>query len=79
MPIGIRGYCFISDFNHFPDDECYRTIHFCDDRTGKVYTDLMEIRILELRKLPEKVHFKGEWKKQEKYFSSMHRVNSRKK
>lgn len=50
----------ILNFNHFPDDdECYRTIHFCDDRTGKVYTDLMEIQILELRKLPEKMAMDG--------------------
>lgn len=46
----------ILDFNHFPNDaECYRTIHFRDDRTGEVYTDLMEIQILELRKLPKEV------------------------
>lgn len=46
----------ILDFIHFPDDrECYRTIHFCDDQTGKQYTDLMEIQILELKKLPEEV------------------------
>ncbi len=46
----------ILDFIHFPDDEeCCRTIHFCDDRTGKVYTDLMEIQILELKKLPQEV------------------------
>ena len=43
----------ILDFIHFSDDEdCYRTISFCDEKTGKKYTDLMEIQILELRKLP---------------------------
>lgn len=46
----------ILDFNQFPDDEeCYRTMHFCDDRTGRVYTEAMEIQILELKKLPKKV------------------------
>lgn len=44
----------ILDFIHFSDDEdCYRTISFCDEKTGKKYTDLMEIQILELRKLPD--------------------------
>ena len=43
----------ILDFVHFEDDEeCYRTITFCDKKTGKEYTDLMEIQILELQKLP---------------------------
>lgn len=42
----------ILDFICFPDDEeCYRTIHFRDDKTGKVYTDVLEIQILELKKL----------------------------
>ena len=44
----------ILDFIHFSDDEdCYRTISFCDEKTGKKYTDLMEIQILELKKLPD--------------------------
>lgn len=34
------------------DDECYRCISFCDVKTGKEYTDLMEMHILELLKLP---------------------------
>ena len=34
------------------DKECYRRIAFCDTKTGKVYTDLMEMHILELSKLP---------------------------
>ena len=34
------------------DDECYRRISFCDVKTGKEYTDLMEMHILELPKLP---------------------------
>ena len=34
------------------DDKCYRRISFCDVKTGKEYTDLMEMHILELPKLP---------------------------
>lgn len=46
----------ILDFIYFKDDEeCYRTICFCDEKTGKNYTDLMEIQILELRKLPDEL------------------------
>ena len=46
----------ILDFVHFPDDDvCYRSIHLCDDKTGKVYSDKMEIQVLELRKLPKDV------------------------
>lgn len=42
----------ILDFIHFKeDDTCYRTICFCNEKTGEKYTDLMEIQILELRKL----------------------------
>ena len=34
------------------DDKCYRRISFCDVKTGKEYTDLMEMHIFELPKLP---------------------------
>lgn len=34
------------------DDKCYRRVSFCDVKTGKEYTDLMEMHILELPKLP---------------------------
>lgn len=34
------------------DDKCYRRISFCDVKTGKESTDLMEMHILELPKLP---------------------------
>ncbi len=38
-------------YDHFQDDkECYRRIAFCDTKTGKEYTDLMEMHILELSK-----------------------------
>ena len=43
----------ILDFIHFPHDtKCCRKIAFCDVETGKQYTNLMEIYILELKKLP---------------------------
>lgn len=43
----------ILDFVHFPQDQrCYRKIVFCDAETGAQYTDLLELHILELRKLP---------------------------
>lgn len=45
----------VLDFIHFPDDKrCYHKISFCDTKTGTPYTDLMELHILELKKLPEK-------------------------
>ncbi|OUQ49622.1 Rpn family recombination-promoting nuclease/putative transposase, partial [Lachnoclostridium sp. An118] len=43
----------ILDFIRFADDEkCHRTIRLCDEQTGKKYTDLLEMQILELKKLP---------------------------
>ena len=46
----------ILDFVHFHDNEdCYHVIKFCNERTGQVYTDLLEIQILELKKLPKDV------------------------
>lgn len=43
----------ILDHVLIPDDtECYRRICFCDTKTGKEYSDKMEIHILELPKLP---------------------------
>lgn len=43
-------------FNHFPDDKiCYRVIQLCDKNSGKVYSDLFELHILELGKLPSDV------------------------
>ena len=38
---------------YFPEDDvCYRRISFCDTKTGKEYSDLMEMHMLELEKLP---------------------------
>ncbi|MCD8075955.1 MAG: Rpn family recombination-promoting nuclease/putative transposase [Lachnospiraceae bacterium] len=44
----------ILNFKHFPDDtECYRTITLRDNKTSALYSDLLEIQILELKKLPK--------------------------
>ena len=41
---------------HFSNNEdCYHVIKFCNERTGDIYTDLLEIQILELKKLPKDV------------------------
>ena len=46
----------ILDFIRFADDEkCHRIISLCDEQTGKKYTDLLEMQILELKKLPEEL------------------------
>ena len=45
----------VSILNHIlipEDEECYRRISFCDTKTGKEYSDMREIYILELPKLP---------------------------
>ncbi|MDD2958701.1 MAG: Rpn family recombination-promoting nuclease/putative transposase [Lachnospiraceae bacterium] len=42
----------ILDFIHYPEDNhCYRTIHLIDEKTGKIYNDKLELKILELKKL----------------------------
>ena len=44
----------ILDFILFPEDnQCYRTIHFRDDKTNLLYSDKLELQILELKKLPK--------------------------
>ena len=46
----------ILDFIRFEDDKkCHRIISLCDEQTGKKYTDLLEMQILELKKLPEEL------------------------
>ncbi|MCD7744828.1 MAG: Rpn family recombination-promoting nuclease/putative transposase [Lachnospiraceae bacterium] len=46
----------ILNFKHFPDDEeCYRTISLRDNKTNALYSDLLEIQILELKKLPKEL------------------------
>ena len=51
----------ILDFIHFPNDKkCCRKLAFCDVETGEQYTDLMEMYVLELQKLPpEDLNEKG--------------------
>lgn len=43
----------VLNFEHIPDDKCYHTINLRDEETGKLYTDLFELKILELPKLPK--------------------------
>lgn len=46
----------ILDFIHFKEDDiCYRTMHLRDDKTGELYSDKLELQILELKKLPKDV------------------------
>lgn len=51
----------ILDFIHFSQDKkCFRKLAFCDVETGEQYTDLMEMYVLELQKLPpEDLNEKG--------------------
>ena len=43
----------ILDFIHFPQDErWYHKISLCDMETGDLYTDLLELHVFELKKLP---------------------------
>ena len=39
-------------FPLFEDDKCYRRIALCDTESGEEYTDLIEMHVLELSKLP---------------------------
>lgn len=51
----------ILDFIHFPEDNrCFRTLHFRDDDTGKLYSNKLELQILELKKLPPEVRTEEE-------------------
>ena len=44
----------ILNFNLFHEDRtCFREIAFCDLENGEKYTDLLEIHVMELKKLPE--------------------------
>jgi len=64
----------ILNFVHVPDDEeCYRRIAFVDERTGKIYSDLLEIQILELPKLSKKMKSESEVVKWMRFFSGKSR------
>ena len=44
----------VLNFVHFPNsEECYHKVNLCNSRTGEVYSDLFEMHILELPKLPK--------------------------
>lgn len=44
----------VLNFVHFPDnEECYHKINLCNSRTGELYSDLFELHVLELPKLPK--------------------------
>ena len=44
----------VLDFIRFPEsEECYHKINLCNCKNGEVYTDLLELHILELPKLPK--------------------------
>ena len=44
----------VLNFVHFPDnEECYHKINLCNSKTGEVYSDLFELHVLELPKLPQ--------------------------
>ena len=60
----------ILDFIHFPNDSiCYRTIHLREDESGELYTDLFELQILELKKLPPEIKSGEDILKWMKFFS----------
>ena len=44
----------VLDFIRFPkSEECYHKINLCNCKNGEIYTDLLELHILELPKLPK--------------------------
>ena len=60
----------ILDFVLFPNDaKCYRTIHLCDVDSGDIYTDLFELKILELKKLTTNNAFDNQIHSWMKFFS----------
>ncbi len=66
----------VLNFEHIPDDKCYHTINFRDEETGELYTDLFELKILELSKLPK---LSGETKGDEEVMRWMWFFNGKKK
>lgn len=62
----------ILNFIHFPKDaRCYRKIIFCDKDTGEAYTDLMELHVLKLEKLPKEEQDEAREKAIRDYHSQM--------
>lgn len=64
----------VLNFIHIPGDEkYYRTINLCDRESGELYTDLLELKILELPKLPEEVASEEKITQWMKFFSGKSR------
>lgn len=44
----------VLNFIYYPDiEDCYHKINLCNSKTGEVYSDLFELHVLELPKLPQ--------------------------
>lgn len=61
------------------DDKCYHTINFRDEETGELYTDLFELKILELSKLSKLPKLSGETKGDGEVMCWMRFFNGKKK
>ena len=55
-------------FSLFEDDKCYRRIALCDTESGEEYTDLIEMHVLELSKLPPEQQNETELMKWMRFF-----------
>ena len=55
-------------FPLFEDDKCYRRIALCDTESGEEYTDLIEMHVLELSKLPPEQQNETELMKWMRFF-----------
>ncbi len=51
MSPGDSGTVNVLDFDTLPTDYYHSTFHLCDDATGLLLTDLLEVHFVELRKL----------------------------
>lgn len=64
----------ILDFNLFPEDNrCCRTFHFQDDKTGELYSNKLELQILELRKVPPEAETEEDIVKWMRFFNGKSR------
>lgn len=64
----------ILDFIHFPkDDICYRSFHLRDDQSGNLYSDKLELQVLELKKLSWEVQTGDDIIAWMKFFSGKNR------
>ena len=68
----------ILDFIRFPgDQECYRRIHLRDEKTNELYSDKMELHILELKKIPPDIKTSEDVLAWMKFFSGKSREEFR--